>query len=80
MPLKAKGQERHHLPATGSHAGLPKPRPLTTESLSTGADIATGHVLASAAIRAWVGFTLVVIDVTVCTTPAWITVTLVALL
>lgn len=52
---------------------------LTTEALPAGADVATGHVLAGATIHAGIGFTLIVVNVTVCPTPARVAVTLVAL-
>lgn len=46
---------------------------LTSEAHATSADISAGHVLAGAEIHAWVGFTLVVVDVTVLATPARVT-------
>lgn len=53
------------------------PTTLTTEAFSTGAYVATGHVLAGATVDTRVGLTLVVVDVTVCSTPPRGTVTLV---
>lgn len=46
---------------------------LTGEAHATGADVSAGHVLAGASIHTWVGFTLIVVDVAVFTTPARIT-------
>ena len=46
---------------------------LTSEAHATGANVSTGHVLAGASIHARVGFTLIVVDVTVFTTPARVT-------
>lgn len=43
---------------------------LTTEAGAACADIATGHVLTGASIHTGVGLTLIVIDVTVDTTPS----------
>lgn len=48
-----------------------------TEAFSAGAYVATGHVLAGATVDTRVGLTLVVVDVTVCSTPPRGTVTLV---
>lgn len=52
---------------------------LTTEAFPAGADVATGHVLAGATVHAGVGFTLIVVNVTVCPAPARVAVTPVAL-
>lgn len=46
---------------------------LTSEAHATSADVSAGHVLAGAAIHAWVGFTLVVVDVTILAAPARVT-------
>ncbi len=46
---------------------------LTSEAHATGANISAGHVLAGASIHAGVGFTLIVVDVTVFTAPARVT-------
>lgn len=46
---------------------------LTGEAHATGANVSTGHVLAGASIHTRVGFTLVVVDVAVFTTPAGVT-------
>lgn len=46
---------------------------LTSEAHATGANVSAGHVLASASIHTWVGFTLIVVDVAVFTTPARVT-------
>lgn len=51
---------------------------LTGEARTARANVAAGHVLAGAAIHAWVGFTLVVVDVAVFATPARVTQALVA--
>lgn len=40
--------------------------------------ISAGHILASSPVHAWVGFTFIVIDVTVLATPARVTGTFVA--
>lgn len=46
---------------------------LTSEAHAARANISTGHVLTGASIHARVGFTLIVIDVTVFATPARVT-------
>ncbi len=46
---------------------------LTSEAHATGANVSAGHVLAGASIHTWVGFTLIVVDVTIFTAPARIT-------
>lgn len=46
---------------------------LTCEAHAAGADVSAGHVLAGASIHAGVGFTLIVVDVAVFTTPAGVT-------
>lgn len=55
----------------------PHPRPwtavLTSEAHAAGADVAAGHVLTRASVHAGVGFTLVVVDVTVLAAPARVT-------
>lgn len=53
------------------------PTTLTTEAFSAGAYVAAGHVFAGTTIDTRVGLTLVVVDVTVCSTPPRGTVTLV---
>lgn len=51
----------------------------TTESNSTGADIAAGHVFTGASVHTGIGLAFIVVDVTVCTAPARVTVTFVAI-
>lgn len=51
---------------------------LTCEASSTRAVISTGHVFAGSSVHAGVGLTLIVVDVTVWTTPARVTGTFVA--
>lgn len=53
------------------------PTTLTTEAFSAGAHIATGHVFAGATVDTRVRLTLIVVDVTVCSTPPRGTVTFV---
>lgn len=50
----------------------------TSETRTARANVAAGHVLAGAAVHAWIGFTLVVVDVAVFATPARVTQALVA--
>lgn len=50
---------------------------LTTEAFSAGAHVATGHVLAGATVDTRVGLALIVVDITVRSTPPRGTVTLV---
>lgn len=51
---------------------------LTSEARTARANISAGHVLAGAAVHAWVGFTFIVVDVAVFATPARVTQALVA--
>lgn len=52
---------------------------LTGEARAARANVAAGHVLAGAAVHAWVGFTFVVVDVAIFATPARVTQALVAI-
>lgn len=58
---------------THQHRILHAAQILTGESRTARANVAAGHVLASAAIHTWVGFTFIVVDVAVFTTPARVT-------
>lgn len=51
----------------------------TAEASAACADVATGHVLTGASIHTGVGLTLIVIDVTVDTTPARVTNTVISI-
>lgn len=65
-----------HIRVAGSAVScenINKTQILTGEAHATGANISAGHVLAGASVHARVGFTLVVVDVTVFTTPAGVT-------
>lgn len=52
---------------------------LTAEPFPAGADVTAGHVLAGATIHAGIGFTLIIVDITICAAPARVAITAVTL-
>lgn len=50
-------------------ASMVRRKRFTSEASSTGAVVSTGHIPAGPSVHAWVGLTLVVVDVTVGSTP-----------